>query len=528
MRWDLARLWHALASSGPHRAALRHGDLTITWRQFDTAAAAVAQELRTASLRRGDVAALCLPNRSEYLVFFAGALRCGVAPCGVNFRYRPGELVTLLRRIVPAVVFYDTADTATIAAIRRELPAVRLWCATGDGTDRPTLDARLLLDTDPDVQRLDSSAEDVLLKCTGGTTGAPVVVRWRVGDVLIQLNRHNPWRRHDLRDTPDDRPITGGEARLLVASPLMHGSGMTRALGALCAGGTVITMPGRSFHAEAVLDAAAHHAVDSIAIVGDAHALPLADALDAQPGCWPLPKLATITSSGAAWTRTVKQRLLRRLPHIQLVESLGATEATGLGFSVATASEIPPTGQFTLGPHAAVFRPDHTPAMPGDTGLIAVSWPHPLGLHPNGQLPAARFVHHDGRRYLLSGDHVRALSGGRFTFLGREDDCINTGGEKVYAPEVTEVLTSHPAVVDAAVFGLPCPRFGSTVAALLHLRPDACLDTVLAHARAGLASFKIPTVVLNVPVIPRTAAGKVDLAAARALITAAAPEGTSG
>ena len=145
------------------------------------------------------------------------------------------------------------------------------------------------------------------------------------------------------------------------------------------------------------------------------------------------------------------------------------------------------------------------------------SWPQPAGLHPAGQLPADRFVRHAGHRYLLSGDHVRLLEDGRFVLLGRAGDCINTGGEKVYAPEVADTLCRHPGVRDALVLGVPHPRFGHTVTALVQLAPGTTTEVVREHARNRLAGFKVPTVVIPVTAIPRTATGKPDLAAAQAL-----------
>ena len=85
---------------------------------------------------------------------------------------------------------------------------------------------------------------------------------------------------------------------------------------------------------------------------------------------------------------------------------------------------------------------------------------------------------------------------------------------------MAEVLASHPGVLDAAVFALPHPRLGSTVAALLQLRPGTRIDAVLDHARGQLAGYKQPTIAIGVPAIPRTSAGKLDLAAARALAAA--------
>ncbi|WP_045740322.1 AMP-binding protein [Actinoplanes rectilineatus] len=516
MSWDLARLWSAVATDQPQRLALIHGDRSLTWGQFDAAAASFAATLREAGVRRGDVVAMCLPNVLEYLVLFAGALRCGASPCGVNYRYLPHELSALLARLRPAVVCHLAGSDAEHLAVA-QLPEVRLWHAV-----RPVTAGSLdpLLESGGDSEPIQSHPDDVLLKCTGGTTGAPVAVRWRVGDVLEQLNRHNPWHRHDLT-TPTLVPATVGDRpRLLVASPLMHGSGLNRALGALCAAGTVITLPRSSFDPAQLLDIAAKRRATALAIVGDAHATALADALDAEPHRWRLPALATITSSGAAWTQPVKQRLLTHLPHVRLSESLGATEATGLGFSTATTDAVPATGEFTLGHTARIFTDDGVPAKPGETGSIGVSAPHPAGLHLAGALPDERFVSHDGRRYLMSGDRVLAIDENRFRLLGRPDDCINTGGEKVFAPEVTDALLRHPGVRDAVVLGVPHPRLGSAVTALVQLRPGITVSDVAAHARHELAGFKVPAIVLAVPEIPRTTAGKPDLTAARSAVPA--------
>lgn len=512
MTWDLARLWHHLAELHPDRTALIHGSEQLTWQQFDTAAAGFAETLRQAGIARGDVVALCLPNSVSYLVLLAGTLRCGATPCGINYRHRPHELTALLDRLRPAVVCHQSTDIRRLATA---LPTVRLWHQVPDSV---TSDAQQrLLESGTGPQRIDSRPDDLLLKCTGGTTASPLAVRWRIGDILTQLNDHNPWQRHDLTgdtlQTTDHEPV-----RLLVASPLMHGSGLTRAMGALCAGGTVITNPVARFDAVSLLDTAAHHRATSIAIVGDSHALPLADALDYAPGHWTLPDLTTITSSGAAWTSPVKYRVLRSFPHVTLLESLGATEATGLGFSIATVQKVPRTGEFTLGRHAQVFTSDTRTAQPGETGAIGVSWPQPAGLHPEGELPADRFLHLNGVRYLMSGDHVRMLDNDRLQWLGRGADCINAGGEKVWAPEVADVLRRHPGVHDALVLGIAHQRLGQTVAALVHLHPDTTTIAVLEYTRAQMSGYKVPTIMLSVPSIPVTLAGKPDLTAARSLL----------
>lgn len=527
--WDFAALWSRIAAVQPRRPALLHGDTALSWAEFDRAAAAVAAALHEAGVRRGDIAALCLPNTPEHLICLAGCLRSGITPANVNPRYQVPELGALLDVLQPAAVFFDAPHTDAFAELRTRGPATALWCRTGtagtEGWSRPLAD--LLADLTGPAPTPTSEPTDLILKCTGGTTGIPTPVRWTVGTLFEHLNDRNPWARHDT-----SRPLNRAslpalvDARLAVAGPLAHGSAMTRALGALCAGGAVITTPAARYDPRAVLDSVELHAADTLAIVGDAHARPLAAALAEQPGRWDLTDLRTITSSGATWTAWVKTALLDQVPHLVLTESLGSTEATGLGSVTATRGHVPPTGVFTLGQHARVLTANGAPARAGTIGRVGVSHPHPTGVHPTGDLPADKYLHADGATYLLSGDHVRLLDARHFAFLGRDADCINTGGEKVYAPEVAEVLATHPAVADVAVLGIPDPRLGHAVAALLTLRhgdadtdTDTDTDTVLAHARSQLAGYKIPRTVRLVDTIPRTPAGKIDLVAARTLLS---------
>ncbi|MFJ3169230.1 AMP-binding protein [Streptomyces roseus] len=512
---DFASLWRRIAADHPERPALIHGTSTVTWQQFDDQAAALAAHLRGQGAGRGDVAALALPNRPEHLVCLAACLRIGLVPANVNYRYRARELEGILTMLAPAAVFLAPEQLPAMVAARTGLPGCRTWIATGP-QDLPVwaeslehiLRAGGARSSD---EHCFSSPDDTFIKCTGGTTGAPAAIRWRVGDLARNLNAHNPWLRRDSTQTAG--PIPVADARLVVASPLMHGSGQTRALGALCAGGTVITVPQPG--PSAIWDAVAQHRADTLAIVGDPLARPLATALHRRPGRWDLSRLSTITSSGAAWSQQVKRSLLGALPHVQLIETLGATEATGIGSSVATAAYVPATGTFDLGPNAVVLRSDGAPASVGQNGLLAVATPHPLGLHPSGGLPAERFRVSGGTTYLLSGDHARLTTERRIVLLGRDSECVSIGGEKVYLPEITHVLLKHPDVQDAAVVPLAHPVRGTTLGALLQLKSGAEVEDVRRFAHGQLADFKVPRSVVRVGAIPRSEAGKLDTAAAR-------------
>ena len=96
---------------------------------------------------------------------------------------------------------------------------------------------------------------------------------------------------------------------------------------------------------------------------------------------------------------------------------------------------------------------------------------------------------------MVAGDLARLEEDGSITLLGRGSACINSGGEKIFPEEVESVLKTHPSIYDVLVVGVPDPRWGSAVCAVVQARPGATaptLEELADHARAHLASYKLP------------------------------------
>jgi acyl-CoA synthetase (AMP-forming)/AMP-acid ligase II len=125
----------------------------------------------------------------------------------------------------------------------------------------------------------------------------------------------------------------------------------------------------------------------------------------------------------------------------------------------------------------------------------------------------------------MTGDRARWAADGTMEFIGRDNMCINTGGEKVFPEEVEAVLLDHPAVHDVRVVSLPDARFGRKVVAVVKAEGDAAqdglADTLDAHAREGLAGYKIPRLYLFTKGSLRLNNGKPDYKTAQALADAA-------
>ncbi|HEX8805189.1 MAG TPA: AMP-binding protein, partial [Acidimicrobiales bacterium] len=353
------------------------------------------------------------------------------------------------------------------------------------------------------------------------------------------------WRQGDFLATALGVAGTTGELvaaaaarpglRTLPSAPFMHGAAHWNALSAWTSGGTVVIQddPTRLVPAD-VLATCERARVTALQIVGDAFARPLLD--EAAAGSYDLSSLRFLLSGGATLSAPVKARLAELVPGVRIVDVLGSSET---GRQAVTESRggragdgAPgPTGPaaFAPGPTSVVLSEDHTRRLaPGDpeAGWLAQRGRVPLGYLGDPAKTAATFPVIGGERHAVSGDRVRLLADGRIELLGRESVTINTGGEKVFAEEVEQALTSHPAVVDAVVVGRPSERWGQEIVAVLALRPGGGAaptdDELRDHVRAGLAGYKVPKAFVRVDRVHRSPAGKPDYAWARAVATRSA------
>lgn len=515
--WNFASVFASIARIWPRELALVHGNRHVTWEEFDARAGRLVRALRAAGLARGGVVAEYMPNRPEYLETFLGAVKGGFVPMNTNYRYVDDELLQVWRDADVDAVVFDAAFADRIERVRPQMPSVKAWiqvdASVGVGDEVMSYES-LMADQS---QVGDEAADDSLvLIFTGGTTGLPKGVMWRQDDLLSMLNSLN---RKPLPDRSDpesiDATISGRKPgmRTLVSSPLMHGAGLFYALSALVAGGTLVTLPGTKFDPERLLDTIVSERVRLLSIVGDAFARPLLNCLDEDPSRWDLSGLRAISSSGVMWSDSVKTGLLRHAPHLTLIDGLGSSEASAVGWSQSKDGDVSGTGYFAPSDRAAVLHDDGTFASPGDgrIGKLAVTGWLPLGYLNDPEKTAEVFVEAGGRRWSLPGDFAELVEDGHIRLWGRGSSCINTGGEKVFPEEVEEVLKQHPAIADAAVVGVADVRFGQSVVALVE-PAGATLPTevIHAHARERLAGYKVPKLISAVDSVNRAANGKLD------------------
>jgi fatty-acyl-CoA synthase len=515
------------------RLAVSHGECTRTWAELEERAARLAGHLAAQGIGPESRVAVALYNGIEYLESVYAILKLRAVPLNVNYRYRRDEIVALLDDAGAEAVVFDAALAERFGEARPALPRLRALVQVGGG-EVP----EWAVDYEPALAQAEPAprirrGNDHWLMYTGGTTGKPkgVLVRhsWLFNVVcangLLLLGEPIPQSLEELRSTLERLGLDREAMVCLPAPPLMHATGMYTTFGALLAGGRVVYLASKSYDADELAVTVQRERVDTVSIVGDVFARPLADALDkaeAEGRPYDLSSLRRIISVGVTWSAEIKQRLLR---HADMVcrDLVAASEGGPFAVMETRRGEATVTAQFRLVPGARVIDEQGNDVVPGSGQIGVLAAPADEHIRYQGDDEASRqtFRAFGGRRWVVPGDMASLGADGTVVFHGRGSRVINTGGEKVYAEEVEQALLTHPAVADAIVVGAPDPRWGARIVAVVTLHPGAELSTEQARAHVGarLADHKRPRDLVVVDRLKRSPSGKADLRWAQQMAT---------
>ena len=527
-------VWEAIADAIPDVPAVIFGDRRFTWREYDERAARFAAALTSAGLGPDDKVGLYLYNGNEYLEAHYGAFKQRVVPINVNFRYLGNEMQYLLDNADCKALVYHASLADRVAEIQGNLPLLTLLIEVDDGPATAEVKGKVmyedLLAANQPAPRIERSVDDVYMLYTGGTTGMPKGVMYKMGEMTATFVGNGfSAQQLPLPEELDEAVALvkrhREETGTYVAAPccpLMHGTGMW--IGAMMphsAGATVALLSDRKFDADELLTMVERDRVNNAIIVGDAFARPVADALDAavrKGRPYDTSSLQRMASSGVMWTMEVKKRLIDHIPQVMLVDSMGSTEG-GMGVSVMTKDSVVETAKFSMNPTTKVFDDDDAEVVPGDgrTGKVANGGLTPFGYFKDPEKSARTFRVIDGTRYAFPGDMATFDENGNMVLLGRGSQVINTGGEKVFPEEVEEAVKRYPGMRDCLVVGLPDEKFGQRIVAVASAEDGADTDEskVIAHVKSELSHYKAPKQVVFVASVPRAPNGKADYPGAK-------------
>jgi len=469
----------------PERVALRCGERSLTYAEFDRAASAVGGWYAGHGCKPGDRVLLYLKNGFEYPVLLLAAIRAGLIVVPVNAKLHPREVAFMCGDAEPKlVVTHRDMIEPLRAAIEGPLPHL---VAIEDFT-LPSTGETPVADVSPD--------EPAWLFYTSGTTGKPK------GATLTHRNLIAA-TTNCLADIFDFR----SDDRVLHVAPLSHGSGIYL-VPSLARGAENIISDRPGFQPDEIFDLVAREKITAFAFVAPTMIVRM---LEARPRD-DIGSLRGVIYGGA----TI------HLEHVRAaVKRFGPIFAQlyGQGEAPMTISYLPAhahldasdetllsAGYVRSGVEVRLLDEEDQDVPAGADGEICVRGD--VVMQGYWRNPAATEKTLRGG-WLHTGDIGRFDSGGRLRVLDRRHDTIISGGSNIYPKEIEDVIAAHPAVHEVIAFGVPDPEWGESVAVAIVRHGALTESDVVAFCRDNLASFKKPKHVLFLDELPKSAYGKV-------------------
>jgi acyl-CoA synthetase (AMP-forming)/AMP-acid ligase II len=464
----------------PESTALASGGKHSTFRQLHDRVANIAAALSRHGFARGDRLALLLPNEDEYLELVYACSWLGVIVVPVNARFSVVEIDRVLADASPRGIVRHSS----LSAPNVQLPWQRVL-------DEEPLDAAGASGPDP-IYDPDAT---LALIYTSGTTGHPKGVTLTHANILADIDHLNYWMPHR----------EGGVH--LHAAPIFHIMDFPFIFAAPAFGTCQITIP--KFSPARFCETVARERVTRSVLVPT-----MINLLIQFPELkrFDLTSLETLAYGGSPMAPELIRRTREVLPNVKLVQGYGLSETgflTCLLDHEHTQARLMSCGRTCPGIDMRVLDESGREVESGQHGELMARGANVMRGYWNNPQEASR-AFHDGM--FRTGDVGYRDADGYFYILDRLKDMIVTGGENVYSGEVEAVIYQHPAVLEAAVFGIPDPQWGELVAACIVRKPEQALgaDELIAHCRRFLANYKVPRrVEFSETELPKGGSGKI-------------------
>jgi len=500
--WNVGDLLSYAATHAPDRIAIKQ---SVGWEGYETCSWTYA-ELRALSRRLatyllshfqpGEHIAIWAANSAQWTLYQLATAQAGLVLVTLNPALREREVADLLVRSRAVGLLLDSEYRGTnligiISALRKDLPALRVVLPTAEWR-RHLEDAP---GSDPDV--VIPAGDTAMIMFTSGTTGRPKGVALHHFGIV-----NNAWLGSERWELPHGAVWMG-------TLPLFHiGGSVTSTLGCMSRLGTNIVIPsfeaGKVLHLLETEKAAWIPTVPTTVIAMVEHeAFRRTD----------LSNLQVLTTGGTTITPEFI-RMTREHFAADIMVMFGQTEAGG-GLCKTFRKDPSETLVSTVGfpfPHTALKIVDpKTNVMTnvGVAGEVRINSPFMVkGYLDNPQATAAAF---DNEGFLCTGDIGIVDEHGYLSITGRMKEMIIRGGENIYPREIEDVLGEFPGIVEAAVVGVPDPRWGEEIAAAIRFGAQEAIDLedVRKFLLERIARHKVPKLWRIVKDFPRTPLGKI-------------------
>ncbi len=496
-----------IAQRAPLSLALFDGERSMDYATLEQRSNRLAHALRDGHrFDKADRVALLVHNRMEVVEVMVGVVKAGLVYVGLNFRMTESELNAVLDNAEPRMLITEPEfeALATRLAKRRGIPLRVLDRADSFEAELSSASAAFLADAHTVFPH-----DHFAIVYTSGTTGLPKGI----------LFDHAAALQHGTVACLEYE--IDAQTRYLIQIP--HNSCVNITIvPTLMAGGAVGFAESRGFDSHALCETVERHRVTHTFLVPTM----LATLLEQDPGDFPQ-RLASITTLGYGSSPIPAERLRTLVATYGpiFIQLYGMAEIASIGTLLRKQDHVralddkphllASCGQASYATTVRLVGPDGVDVARDETGEIIFGGPHTMrGYFREPERTARALI----GGWLHSGDVGRTDDEGYWYIVDRIKDLIIRGGYNLAPSEVEKVLYTHPAVLDAAVVGIPDEKWGEAVLAVVSLQPgmQASADELMRLCQASaLSSIKQPERVEIVDAIPKSTIGKIDKKAVR-------------
>ena len=527
MEFNAADIFEGVVDRVPDREAIVHGSTRLTYKELDVRSNKAANALKKLGIKKGSHIGIYAFNCVEWLEIMLGAYKLCAIPININYRYVEEELKYLIDNADMEAIFYHKQFSNKLENIKSHLPLLKDFICIEDNSGEDNVIDKsfnfedLIANEDESRLDVDRSGDDKYILYTGGTTGMPKGVVWRMEDVLMTLGGGIDAVTGEKYPTPEafaDKCLQDQTIALALA-PFMHGGAQWQSFNSFFSGWKLIINDQVSFDADYVWEVVAKEKVMNLTIMGDAMGRPLCDALPrAIEKGLDLSSLFVLSSTASVFSASIKDTILEYLPNLFLIDAVGSSETGATGVNIHTKDgKLKDSGggpKFTKPNFSEILNLDTKEVIPpSDTetiGYLARKGHVPVAYYKDEEKSKKTFIEVGGVRYSIPGDMAKYEEDGQMTLLGRGSVSINSGGEKIFPEEVEMALKAHPNIFDCLVVGVKDDRWGQKVVAVIQRREndELSLDDIKDVASKYIASYKMPKEIVFSELIERAPSGK--------------------
>jgi len=492
----------------PEKIAVKDSRRSLSYKELNDRANRLANALAGLGLSKGDKFAIIAYNRVEWMEIYCAAAKAGLVAVPIMFRLEPPEYQYMLDNSESKAFIVQSHFTQGVDSIREQVPGIPstnfIFLGEGDIPAGYKDYEELLDEASPEEPQVDVHHEDIwLLSYTSGTTGKPKgALRSHESYLAIYLTL--------IGEMKFDREDIG-----LMVMPMCHFNSIFYSFLFLTTYATVCIYDELSFDPENLLKTIAEEKITFASLV-PTHFIVILGLPDAVKGKFDVSCVRRLMCSSAPARRDTKEKILEFFKNSELFEGYGSTEG-GMGTLLRPKDlmwKLSSIGREVVGmSRIKILDEDGNEVPTGEVGELYTKGSTVFSGY--WKMPEETKKAFKGD-YFSAGDMGKKDEDGFYYLVDRKKNMIITGGENVYPSEVEDVVGSHASVRDVAVIGIPDPKWGEAIKAVVIVEDgieekEELKEELMSYCKGKIAGYKRPKSVdfIKEEEMPRTATGKI-------------------